>query len=149
MISDNNGDRPVQGTKNKIQGVDAVANQRGRLTMDMVFGAIVFGTVGAAIGYYMNATASIPVGGIMGMVFGLFIGILGGRRFFISIVCGAVVVAGLFGLVSGREAVPLGAGVGGALGGFLGVQIGMLVDLWRQHKESAMPKPPPHNTHPQ
>ena len=44
--------------------------------------------------------ASIPVAGIIGTVFGLFIGILGGRRFFISIVCGAVLGAALFGLVS-------------------------------------------------
>jgi len=62
--------------------------------------------------------------------------VLGGRRFFISIVCGAVLGAGLFGLVSGGDAAPLGAGVGGAMGGFVGVQLGMLMDLWQQHKES-------------
>jgi hypothetical protein len=119
------------------------------LTFDMVFGAVVFGIVGAAIGYYINTAASIPVAGIIGTVFGLCIGILGGRRFFISIVCGAVLGAALFGLVSGRDAAALGAGVGGAMGGFLGVQIGMLVDLWRQHKESMMPEQPPQDTNPQ
>jgi hypothetical protein len=119
------------------------------LTFDMVFGAVVFGIVGAAIGYHINTAASIPVAGIIGTVFGLFIGILGGRRFFISIVCGAVLGAALFGLVSGRDAAALGAGVGGAIGGFLGVQMGMLVDLWRQHKESMMPKQPPSDTNSQ
>ena len=123
--------------------------KRGGLTFDMVFGAVVFGIVGAAIGYYINATASIPVAGVIGTVFGLLIGILGGRRFFISIVCGAVLGAALFGLVSGRDVVALGAGVGGAMGGFLGVQMGMLVDLWRQHKESMIPKQPPPDTNSQ
>jgi hypothetical protein len=123
--------------------------KRGGLTFDMVFGAVVFGIVGAAIGYYINTGASIPVAGIIGMVLGLCIGILGGRRFFISIVCGAVLGAALFGLVSGRDVVALGAGVGGAMGGFLGVQIGMLLDLWRQRKESIMPKQSPQDTNPQ
>jgi hypothetical protein len=122
--------------------------KQGR-TFDMVFGAVVFGIVGAAIGYYINTAASIPVAGIIGTVFGLFIGILGGRRFFISIVCGAVLGAALFGLVSGRDAGVLGAGVGGAMGGFLGVQMGMLLDLWRQRKESVLPEQPPRDTNPQ
>ena len=125
------------------------AIKRGGLSFDMVFGAVVFGIVGAAIGYYINAAASIPVATIIGTVLGVFIGILGGRRFFISIVCGAVVGAALFGLVSGRDVVALGAGVGGAVGGFLGVQMGMLLDLWRQRKKSIMPEQPPQDTNPQ
>jgi hypothetical protein len=108
----------------------------------MVFGAVVFGIVGVAVGYYLNRTGSIWVAGVVGMLLGLFIGILGGRRFFISIVCGALLGAGLFGFVSGGDAVPLGAGVGGAMGGFVGVQLGMLVDLWQQHKASGSSEPP-------
>lgn len=118
-------------------------DQFGRLTLDMVFGAVVFGIVGAAIGYYMDTTGSITVGGFIGLLLGFFIGILGGRRFFISIVTGAILVAGLFGLVSGRDAVLLGAGVGAAMGGFLGVQMSMLLDLWREHKASAKSEQPP------
>ena len=114
----------------------------GRPSIDMVFGTVVFGVVGAAVGYYMNTPGSIWVAGIVGMLLGFSIGVLGGRRFFISIVCGALLGAGLFGLVSGADAVPLGAGVGGAMGGFVGVQLGMLVDLWQQHKESASSEPP-------
>jgi len=120
-----------------------IRDQFGRLTLDMVFGAVVFGIVGAAIGYYINTPASITVAGLIGMALGLFIGMLGGRRFFISIVSGAILVAGLFGLVSGRDAVLLGAGVGGAMGGFLGVQMSMLLDLWRQRKASAKSEQPP------
>jgi hypothetical protein len=108
----------------------------------MVFGAVVFGIVGAAIGYYMNTTGSIWLAGVIGMLLGLCIGVLGGRRFFISIVCGALLGAGLFGFVSGGDAVPLGAGVGGAMGGFIGVQLGMLMDLWQQHKQSVSSEPP-------
>jgi hypothetical protein len=115
----------------------------------MIFGAVVFGVVGAAVGYYMNTAGSIWVAGVVGIVLGIFIGVLGGRRFFISIVCGALLGAGLFGFVSGVDAVPLGAGVGGAVGGFVGVQLGMLMDLWQQHKESTSSEAPPSgNSHP-
>ena len=117
--------------------------------MDMIFGAVLFGIVGAAIGYYMNTAGSIWLAGIIGMLLGLFIGVLGGRRFFISIVCGALLGAGLFGFVSGGDAIALGAGVGGAMGGFVGVQLGMLMDLWQQHKESVSSEPPSSgNSHP-
>ncbi len=108
----------------------------------MIFGAVVFGIVGASVGYYINTTGSIWVAGTVGIVLGLCIGLLGGRRFFISIVCGALLGAGLFGFVSGSDAVPLGAGVGGAMGGFVGVQLGMLMDLWHQHKATPSSEPP-------
>jgi hypothetical protein len=114
----------------------AKSAQSGRITVDMLLGAVVFGIVGAAIGYYLNTTASIWVAGGIGVIFGLLIGILGGRRFFISIVCGAIIGGALAGLVAGKQAVPLGAASGGAMGGFLGVQMGMLIELWRQRKES-------------
>ena len=114
----------------------------GRLTLDMLLGATVFGVVGAAIGYYLGTTASIAVAATVGLVFGFLIGLLGGRRFFVSIVCGALLGAGLAWLVSGVSAVPLGAASGGAIGGFLGVQMGMLLELWHQRKESPAATPP-------
>ncbi len=110
--------------------------QQGRVTLDMLFGATVFGIVGAAIGYYLGSVASIAVATAVGLTFGFLIGLLGGRRFFISIVCGALLGAGLAWLVSGVSAVPLGAASGGAIGGFLGVQMGMLLELWHQRKEA-------------
>ena len=109
--------------------------QRGRITLDMLLGAAVFGTVGAAIGYYFDTAASMAIATIVGLTFGCLIGLLGGRRFFISIVCGALLGGGLAGLVSGVGAVPLGAASGGAVGGFLGVQMGMLMELWRQSRQ--------------
>jgi len=109
-------------------------SQRIRVTFDMVLGAGVFGIVGAAIGYYLNTTGSIVMAGAVGTVFGFMIGLLGGRRFFVSIICGALIGGALAALIAGREAIPLGAGSGGAMGGFIGVQLGMLLDLWRQRK---------------
>jgi hypothetical protein len=111
--------------------------RRGILTLDMLLGAAIFGIVGAAIGYYLNASGSIWVAAVIGVIFGSLIGTLGGRRFFFSIVCGAVLGALVAALISGKEAIPLGAASGGAMGGFVGVQIGMLLDLWRQRKGPA------------
>lgn len=64
--------------------------KNGRITVDMVLGATVFGVVGAALGYYWGTTASLVAASAVGVVFGFLIGLLGGRRFFISIVCGAI-----------------------------------------------------------
>ena len=111
-------------------------DQHGRITLDMLFGAVVFGIVGAAIGYYWGTTASMAIATAVGLTFGFLIGLLGGRRFFISIVCGALFGGGLAGLVSGMAAVPLGAASGGAMGGFLGVQMGMLLELWKQSRQA-------------
>ncbi len=110
--------------------------QHGRITLDMLLGAAVFGIVGAAIGYYWDTAACVTIPTAAGLTFGFLIGLLGGRRFFISIVCGALLGGGLAGLVSGVAAVPLGAASGGAVGGFLGVQMGMLVELWKQSKQA-------------
>jgi hypothetical protein len=112
------------------------------VTLDMVIGAVVFGVVGAAIGYYLGSGFSIVVASVVGMAFGFSIGILGGRRFFISIVCGALAGGGLAWLVAGSGSVPLGAASGGAMGGFLGVQMGMLVELWKQSRQPHVPEPP-------
>ena len=147
MTHETNDDGPPQDTTN-LRALKIRPDHPGRVSLDMVFGSIVFGIVGLAIGYYMDTRASIVVAGLIGMLLGLFIGILGGRRFFISIVCGAILVAALFGLVSGRDAVPLGAGVGGAMGGFVGVQLSMLLDLWRQRKSGTPNQPPSDSTKP-
>jgi hypothetical protein len=116
--------------------------EHGRVTLDMLLGAAVFGVVGAAIGYYWGTSASLAVATAVGLVFGFLIGLLGGRRFFVSIICGALLGAGLAWLVSGTSSIPLGAASGGAMGGFLGVQMGMLLELWRQRKETPATTPP-------
>jgi hypothetical protein len=112
-----------------------------RITLDMLLGAAVFGVVGAAIGYYWGTGVSLAVATAVGLVFGFLIGLLGGRRFFVSIVCGALLGAGLAWLVSGTSTIPLGAASGGAIGGFLGVQMGLLLEIWRQRKKASTATP--------
>jgi len=106
--------------------------ERGRVTLDMLFGAALFGAVGAAIGYYLGVTGSISIAAAIGSIFGFLIGMLGGRRFFVSIICGALMGGVVAWLLSGRDAVPLGA----AMGGCIGVQMGSLIDLWRQREKT-------------
>ncbi len=113
-----------------------------RVTLDMLIGAAVFGVVGAAIGYYLGSGMSIGVAAAVGVTFGFLIGVLGGRQFFVSIVCGALAGGSLAWLISGAAAIPLGAASGGAIGGFLGVQMGMLLELWRQSKQAPAPEAP-------
>jgi len=115
----------------------------GRITFDMVLGATVFGVVGAAIGYYWGTTVSLVAASAVGVTFGFLIGLLGGRRFFVSIVCGAILGGGLAWFIAGMGTVPLGAASGGAMGGFLGVQLGMLMEPCKQSKESRANEPSP------
>ncbi len=126
-----------------MRGMTSCWSEDGRITVDMVLGAMVFGVVGAAIGYYWGTTVSVVIASAVGIAFGFLIGLLGGRRFFVSIVCGALLGGGLAWLISGTGAVPLGAASGGAIGGFLGVQLGMLMELRKQSKESREAGPLP------
>jgi hypothetical protein len=107
-----------------------------RKLIDMVFGSAVMGTVGALIGILMGEeliALAIGVGVAMGTVIGLF----GGRRFLLSIVLGTLAGGGLAWFVGGTDKISFGAGAGAAMGGFLGVQWSMLLDLWAEHKRPA------------
>ncbi|WP_455244161.1 hypothetical protein [Petrachloros mirabilis] len=95
---------------------------------DIAFGLVVMGTVGVLIGLIMGGgLAPIAIG--IGLALGGVIGFLGGRRFLISILVGAVLGGSLAWLVAGFDRVWVGAGAGAAMGGFLGVQISMLLDV--------------------
>ncbi len=109
-----------------------------RTVVDMVFGAVVMGTVGTLIGWLMGGGA-IPLTGALGVVLGVVVGWLGGRRFLISILIGTVLGGLLAWLVAGIERISWGAGAGAAMGGFLGVQASMLLDLWAERKQAAPP----------
>lgn len=107
-----------------------------RKLIDMLLGAVVMGTVGALIGVLMGdelIVVAIGVGGTMGTVIGMF----GGRRFLISIVLGTLAGGALAWLLAGTDKISFGAGAGAAMGGFLGVQFSMLLDLWAEHKRTA------------
>ncbi len=85
------------------------------------------GTVGALIGVLLGG-AFLYVATGMGLLLGLGIGLLGGRRFFAGIVVGTVGGGALAWAVSGAETITVGAGSGAAMGGFLGIWISMLID---------------------
>ena len=95
---------------------------------DVVFGIVVMGTVGALIGTFLGA-AAIPVTSGAGVLLGVVVGFLGGRRFLSSILVGTVLGGLLAWMIAGMEKVSFGAGAGAAMGGFLGVQISMLLDM--------------------
>lgn len=95
---------------------------------DIVFGLAVMGTVGTLIGFIMGG-GLMPVAIGLGLVLGGVIGFLGGRRFLISILVGTILGGALAWLVAGSDRISVGAGAGAAMGGFLGVQISMLLDM--------------------
>lgn len=108
----------------------------------MVFGVVVMGTVGTMIGLVMGGS-TMPVAVGAGLVLGAVVGFLGGRRFLISILVGTVLGGALAWLVAGFEKISVGAGAGAAMGGFLGVQISMLLDMRAARKASAELVDPP------
>jgi hypothetical protein len=107
-----------------------------RKTIDMVFGVAVMGTVGTLIGLIMGG-GMMPLAIGIGLLMGAVVGFLGGRRFLTSILIGTVLGGALAWLVAGEERISVGAGAGAAVGGFLGVQISMLLDLRAARKADA------------
>ena len=102
---------------------------------DIVFGLAVMGTVGTLIGYIMGG-GLMPVAIGVGLALGGVIGFLGGRRFLVSILVGTLLGGALAWLVAGIDRIWVGAGAGAAMGGFLGVQISMLLDMRAARKAS-------------
>jgi hypothetical protein len=107
-----------------------------RKLIDILLGAVVMGTVGALIGVLMGDELIVVAIGI-GVAMGVVIGMFGGRRFLISIVLGALAGGALAWFVAGTDKISFGAGAGAAMGGFLGVQSSMPLDLWAEHKRTA------------
>jgi len=96
--------------------------------LDIAFGLVVMGTVGGLIGL-ITGGGLMPVAIAVGLAMGGVIGYLGGRRFLISILIGSLLGGVLAWIVAGAERISVGAGAGAAMGGFLGVQISMLLDV--------------------
>ena len=104
--------------------------------MDILFGVAVMGTVGTLIGVIMGG-GIMPLAIGAGLVLGGVIGFMGGRRFLASILVGTLLGGALAWLIAGTERVSVGAGAGAAMGGFLGVQISMLLDMRAAKKKTA------------
>jgi len=103
--------------------------------LDILFGAAVMGTVGTLIGLIMGG-GIMPLASGAGLVLGGVIGFMGGRRFLVSILVGTLSGGALAWFIAGPERISVGAGAGAAMGGFLGVQISMLLDM-RAAKKAA------------
>ena len=121
-------------------GVDS---RMGWKVVDILFGVVVMGTVGTLIGL-ITGGGMMPVAIGLGLVLGAVVGLLGGRRFLISILVGTVLGGGLAWLVAGFDRMSVGAGAGAAMGGFLGVQISMLLDM-RAARKSSLPADQPND----
>ena len=109
--------------------------------LDIAFGLAVMGTVGTLMGLIMGG-GLMPVAIAVGLAMGGVIGYLRGRRFLVSILVGSLLGGGLAWLVAGVERVSVGAGAGAAMGGFLGVQISMLLDVRAARKVHSEPGDP-------
>ncbi|MCX5725471.1 MAG: hypothetical protein NTX84_13335 [Nitrospirae bacterium] len=105
---------------------------------DILFGVAVMGTVGTLIGAIMGG-GILPVASGAGLLLGGVIGLMGGRRFLVSILVGTVLGGLLAWFIAGPERISVGAGAGAAMGGFLGVQISMLLDMRAAKKAESEP----------
>jgi hypothetical protein len=96
------------------------------------------GTVGVLIGLLMGGVFFYVATGL-GVVLGIGIGLIGGRRFFIGILVGAVLGGALAWLLAGSHNITIGAGAGAAMGGFLGTWISMLIDVFFRKPVKVVP----------
>ncbi len=100
--------------------------------IDVLLGVTVMGTVGVLIGILLGEAFLYVTAGL-GITLGAGIGLIGGRRFFLGIILGTCAGGALAWAVSGPENITVGAGSGAAMGGFLGIWISMLMDVfWRK-----------------
>ncbi len=102
----------------------------------MLLGAVVMGTVGTLLGLLMGGGV-LPIAIGVGLLLGTVVGIFGGRRFLVSILIGTLLGGALAWVLAGPEKISVGAGAGAAMGGFLGVQFSMLLDLRAERKRAA------------
>jgi len=107
---------------------------------DVMFGAVVLGTVGVLIGLSMGV-GFLPAAILIGMCLGAGVGFFGGRQFFLSIFVGTILGGLLAWGLGGVDVITIGASSGAAMGGFMGVWISMLLDLLRQRKQSLSTSP--------
>ena len=108
-----------------------------RVLLEGAWSAVGMGTGGAWIGVIGGGSRTAGGSGL-GLALGAVVGFLGGRRFLVSILVGTVLGGLLAWFIAGIEKVSFGAGAGAAMGGFLGVQISMLLDVRAARKAAAL-----------
>lgn len=112
-----------------------------RKIIDVLLGAVVMGTVGTLLGLLMGGQV-LPLAIGVGIAMGTVVGLFGGRRFLVSIMIGTVLGGALAWVLAGADRISVGAGAGAAMGGFLGVQFSMLMDLRAERRRAAAQRPP-------
>ena len=100
--------------------------------LDLALGAGIMGSTGAVIGLTLGGPLLTAVTTAVGILLGASIAFLNARRFFISILIGTVVCGALALALGGSYALVIGAGTGGAVGGFIGITIELLLRERRQ-----------------
>lgn len=94
-----------------------------KVTADMVLGVMIMGSTGFVIGLNLGGSFLIAIATLLGVILGGFISIFNARRFFLTVLAGTV-LGGLLALIlGGPETLIIGAGSGGAIGGFIGINI--------------------------
>lgn len=86
----------------------------------------VTGITGGIIGSIIGGPLWIGGMALVGALLGMIVWRLGGQRFFLCIVIGAAFGGLLATYLNGTESALLGSAAGGAMGGFVGVNINML-----------------------
>ncbi len=89
-------------------------------------GTAVTGITGGVVGSFMGGPVFIIGMALIGALIGNVVWMMGGQDFFLFIVVGIVLGSGLAVFLSGLESALIGAGTGGAIGGFVAVNKSML-----------------------
>lgn len=89
-------------------------------------GIAITGITGVIIGSFMGGIVPILLMGTFGALIGNCVWAMGEQRYFILIVVGILLGSGFAIYISGMEAALLGAGTGGAIGGFVSVNLNIL-----------------------
>lgn len=102
-------------------------------------GVAIFTVTGVLVGLYLHHWATAVGGGVFGALIGLGLGKLGAHRFFLSVAVGTLLGAFVGWRAGGAAVVPLMAGTGSAVGGFVGITIEMLTGNHRHQREKRVP----------
>ncbi len=109
------------------------------ITSQTIVGALLLAMTGALIGFYLRSWPVVWGGSLFGVLLGAGVGALGAHRFFVSVAIGTV-IGGLVGWrAGGVDVVPLMAGTGSAVGGFVGITVEMLRGSHRHEREKRAP----------
>lgn len=102
-------------------------------------GILIFTVTGILIGLYLHSWPVGIGGAVFGGMLGAGIGALGAHRFFFSVAIGTMFGALVGWRAGGMDVVPLMAGTGSAVGGFVGITIEMLRGQHRHEREKRAP----------